>query len=245
MNMNFFYKPNVDICSDKQMFKFLKGHFTYFTSNNPRFRSIANNVKVHKLNLSGDCFTALNMLESENYVTVNDLILNWERNHEGYLVRFNGRSGGYLVLLNDTNPFPIIPETIDECENYEEYKRYCKEHYGGVKYNRDELRETVKLVQDFDRLCDEIREYVDELSNMNFVISEMLESVERFNIIYSNDLDMLDFNYLRVEDDGSVDLSEVIRLQSLTEAFMRIAERKKYGYRLRFINDTKIILEAI
>lgn len=243
--MNFFYKTNVDICSDKQMFKFLKEHFTYFTSKNPRFRSIANNVKVHNLNLSGDYSTALNMLESEDYITVNEMILDWERNHEGYLVRFNGRSGGYLVLLYDTNPFSVLPDTVDICDDYEEYKRYCKEYYGGVKHNRNELREAVKLVQDFDKLCDEIRDYVDELSNTNFIINEMIESVERFNIIYNNDLEMLDFSYLRVEEDGSVDLFEVIRLQSLTEAFLRIAERKKYGYRLRFISDTKVILEEV
>ena len=35
---------------------------------------------------------------------------------------------------------------------------------GGVKYYKSELQEYTKLVQDFDKLCDELRFYVNSLS---------------------------------------------------------------------------------
>ena len=88
----------------------------------------------------------------------------FERKHNGYEVGFNGRSGGYLVLCNTENNSTILPYAIEYNDNYEEYKQYCKDYYGGVKYNRSTLREYVKLVQDFDKLCDELRDYCNNLA---------------------------------------------------------------------------------
>ena len=96
-----FYRTNIDICNDKQMFNFLKGHFRYDTMNSwNRLQSIANNVKIYNLKLDGDCWVALSMLNKDNYFTVNMMIEDWEDEHPNYKVGFNGRSGGYLVLYN-------------------------------------------------------------------------------------------------------------------------------------------------
>ena len=80
---------------------------------------IANNVKIHNLKLSGDCWTALAFLQADDYLTINMLIEEWEYEHKGYKVGFNGRSGGYLVLYNADNNGSILPDEIDESEDYE------------------------------------------------------------------------------------------------------------------------------
>lgn len=241
-----FYKKGIDITKDKEMFNFIKEHFTYYTLNSWNgLTSIANKVKLYNLGLSGDWSVAMNLLDGGEYETVNELIREWEREHPSYTVNFNGRSGGYLVLGNKHNNYSIIPDTIFECEDYDEYKRYCREFYGAVKNNRDELVETVRLIQDFDRLCDSLRDFVDQLSQVNFITNAMELSAEMFNDVYANDLEMMDFGYLSCDSDGVVDLNEVIRLQSLTEAFLRIVERNAHGYKIRFVGDTGVTLENI
>ena len=227
-----FYVSGIDISSDKQMFNFLKDHFQYYTMNSwNRLKSIAHNVKIYNLKLSGDHWTALTFLQDDDYFVVNMMIEDWEAEHPGYKVGFNGRSGGYLVLYSDSSNCCVLPEDVDECESYEEYKRYCREYYGSVKANRWDLVRTVKLVQDFDRLCDEIRDYVDDLSNRNFLIEAMKESVERFNEQYAEDLEYLEFEPLAVELD-KVDISEISQVVSLYEAFIRVASKRDLGYRI-------------
>jgi hypothetical protein len=227
-----FYITGIDISSDKQMFNFLKDHFQYYTMNSwNRLKSIAHNVKIYNLKLSGDHWTALTFLQDDDYFVVNMMIEDWEAEHPGYKVGFNGRSGGYLVLYSDSSNCCVLPEDVDECESYEEYKRYCREYYGSVKANRWDLVRTVKLVQDFDRLCDEIRDYVDDLSNRNFLIEAMKESVERFNEQYAEDLEYLEFEPLAVELD-KVDISEISQVVSLYEAFIRVASKRDLGYRI-------------
>jgi hypothetical protein len=232
-----FYVTGIDISSDKQMFNFLKDHFQYYTMNSwNRLKSIAHNVKIYNLKLSGDHWTALTFLQDDDYFVVNMMIEDWEAEHPGYKVGFNGRSGGYLVLYSDSSNCCVLPEDVDECESYEEYKRYCREYYGSVKANRWDLVRTVKLVQDFDRLCDEIRDYVDDLSNRNFMIEALKESVERFNEQYSEDLEYLGFDPLCVELD-KVDCSEILQLTSLFEAFIGVASKRDLGYRIERDGD--------
>ena len=171
-----FYNKGIDITNDKQMFNFLKNHFQYPIMNSTK--TIANNVKIYNLRLSGNCWTALTFLQDNDYFVVNMMIEDWEAEHLGYRVGFNGRSGGYLVLCSANNYWrSVLPDEVDDCETYEEYKSYCREYYGSVKANHWDLVKTVKLVQDFDRLCDEIRDYVDDLSNRNFLIDAMEDSM--------------------------------------------------------------------
>lgn len=225
-----FYVKGIDITNDKQMFNFLKNHFQYYTMNSwNRQKSIAHNVKIYNLGLSGDSWTALTFLQDDDYFTVNQMIEDWEAEHPNYRVGFNGRSGGYLVLYPAQRYDCILSADVDESESYEEYKRYCREFYGSVKANRYDLVQMVQLVQDFDKLCDEIRDYVDELSNRSFVIEALKESVDRFNEAYQDDLDYLGFDPLHVELDR-VDVSEILQVQALYEAFVRVASKRDLGY---------------
>lgn len=232
-----FYVKGIDITNDRQMFEFLKNHFQYYTMNSwNRLKSIAHNVKIYNLKLSGDSWTALALLQDDDYFEVNLMIEDWEAEHPGYKVGFNGRSGGYLVLYSDRSHCCVLPEDVDECESYEEYKRYCREYYGSVKANHRDLVETVRLVQDFDILCDDIRDYVDELSNRNFVVEALKESVDQFNDQYSEDLEYLEFDDLHVEGD-KVNVSEICQVRSLYEAFCRIADKTDHGYKLKQDGD--------
>ena len=228
-----FYIKGIDITSDKQMFNFLKDHYQYYTMNSWNgLKSIAHNVKVYNLKLSGNCYNALTFLQDDDYFTVNLMIEDWEAEHRGYKVGFNGRSGGYLVLYHDRGNGCILPDDIDECEDYEEYKRYCKEYYGGVKHNRRDLVEMVKLVQDFDKLCDDLRDYVNELSVKDFAQEALEEVVDRFNENYYDDLHLLGYRELEIKD-GKVFIGEICELDCLYEAFCRVANKKDVGYKLK------------
>jgi hypothetical protein len=239
-----FYTKGIDITNDKSMFNFIAEHPTYYTMNSWNgIRSIAHNVKLYKLGLDGDWTRALAHLESGEYDTINFMIQDWEREHTGYTVGFNGRSGGYLVLYNKAGSASVIPDTLDY-ETYEDYKADMRDYYGSVRANRDELVEFVRLVQAFDRLCDEIREYVNDLSKLSYEKEEMFKIVDRFNDIYVDDLEFLGFDFLRVNEAGEVDIEEIYTLQCLAEAFQRLANRKDIGYHL-VLNGTKVKLEQI
>lgn len=228
-----FYKKGIDITNDKQMFNFLKNHFEYPTMNSwNRLYSIANNVKIYNLSLSGDCWNALNLLQNGEYDTISYMIDDWRRCHSGYEVYFNGRSGGYLILRDCCCNGHMLPESILDSETYEDYKEWCREYCGSVKANRSELVEYTKLVQDFDKLCDELRDYCDELSNLKFEVVEMEKSVEAFNERYEDDLELLGFSPLYCDGAGLVDISEIHTLTCLNEAFCRIADRRDSGYEL-------------
>lgn len=238
-----FYKKGIDITNDKQMFNFLHNHFEYYIANSwNRLTTIANKVKLPDLHLSGDWCVALNLLNNGAYDEINMMIKDWEREHPRYEVGFNGRSGGYLILKETCSCHHILPEEIIEAEDYEEYKRYCKEFYGSVKANHYDLRFYTQLVQDFDKLCDELRTFCDKLSNETFEVVEMERAVEDFNSIYEDDLEYLGFDELSCDGNGFVDISEIRALDCLMAAFAKLACRKENGYALK-IEDDKVHYE--
>lgn len=240
-----FYKTGIDITKDRQMFEFLKNHFEYPTMNSwNRMYSIANDVKVHHLGLSGDWWMTLKLLESGEYETLDIMIQDWVREHPGFEVYFNGRSGGYLVLKDVGYNTNVLPESITDCDTYEDYKYWCREYVGSVKANRDELVRYTKLVQDFDRLCDDLRSYCDHLSNLSFEVIEMMKAVDQFNDQYYDDLDLLGYKQLHCDGDGKVDVSEIRTFYCLYEAFLRLADRSDYGYGLKLDEDDIIRLES-
>lgn len=160
-----FYKTGVNISKPKSMFQFIKEHFRYYTMSSwNRLQSIANDVKIYNLNLSGDQWKAYDALVHDDYVSVNSMIEDWETSHPGYKVGFNGRSGGYLVLYETGSNASIVPDSIENSDTYKEWKQNLKDSGEYVKDNISILIDTTKIIRDFDILCDEIRDYVDELS---------------------------------------------------------------------------------
>lgn len=243
-----FYKTGIDITNDKQMFNFLRDHFEYYTLNSWNgVKSIANNVKLYNLGLSGDWCVALSLLEADDYDTISMLIHDWEREHQGYSVGFNGRSGGYLVLTYCGSARHVLPEEVINSVDYEDYKECCRDYYGSVKANRSDLVFYTKLVQDFDKLCDELREFCDELSKQTFEIIEMQKAVDEFNDEYADDLEYLGFDYLKMDSEGAVNVSEIFALKSLADAFVRIclAHCKEYGYDLDWIDQDSLHIKKV
>jgi hypothetical protein len=131
------------------MIEFLSNHFRYDTDNSST--SYASNVKIHKLGLDeSTCNKISDLIQCDEFQdSINTIINDFGKNHN-YLwqVGFNGRSGGYLVLYQgekrpSMNAVLFPGRGTDMCEDFEGWELR-------------ELRERVELVQEFDKLTDEI-----------------------------------------------------------------------------------------
>ena len=181
MKKRHFQKSGVDICSTKSMFEFINEHFRYWTMNSwNRLESIANKVKLYELGLDGDWCTVLDYLNDEHDIgglqcEIEELVWQWEHDHPGYSLGFNGRSAGYLVIYNHNkkegtvNFRSILPDWLEGFDTYEEWKEYVKEYcVYSVKDLIPELRNYVELIRSFDKLCDQLRDIVNEYSKMDY-----------------------------------------------------------------------------
>ena len=166
-----FYQKGIHIGRghEREMFDFLQSHFRYCTMNGwNRLESIANRVKIYSLKLPYHTCDVLAVLEILDWFPINDAIERWEADHRRYSVGFNGRSGGYLVLYNKDNNNNVI-DAVSRYDTYEEFK----EDYSTIDGNWL-LRDSVKLVRDFDKLCDELRVITAYLTEM-YVNGEITE----------------------------------------------------------------------
>ena len=191
MEKRLFQKTGVDICSAKSMFNFINEHYQYYTLNSwNNLKSIANNVKLYNLKLEGDWGTACSYLFDEYDIgnlqeEISDMIRDWEDEHPGYGLGFNGRSGGYLVIYNHdkkngtVNFRSILPEWLTGFDTYEEWKDYILDYYAyAIKDMIPELREYTKLIRDFDKLCDDLRDLVNEYSKLDYEAEKFAAEVE-------------------------------------------------------------------
>ena len=231
-----FYEKGIDISNNKSMFNFLNEHFRYATLNTwNRLFSIANNVKVYNLRLTGDEYAVLRYLNKINYQTINDMIDEWEYEHPGYTVGFNGRSAGYIVLYNKGNMASVIPEELDGYDTYEDWKSDIKGWGYNVSDFHDKLVELTKLVQDFDKLCDKLRDYCDKLSTRDLLKDVIEENVICFNELYEDDLKALGIPELVVDEKGRVDATKVARYHALYDALLRILDERESGFEIEAI----------
>lgn len=115
------YYKKVNKSSRKQMIEFLKEHYRYNTMNSwNNSTSYANNVKVNNLGLTSEEEDILydiifndNACDFYEY-TVDPVINHFNKKYSGkYILDFNGRSGGYIVIY--------------QCETKEsDWKSYCR-----------------------------------------------------------------------------------------------------------------------
>ena len=229
---NLFYKGAINKRSGKALFNFLNEHFTYYTMNSWNgLESIANKVKIYELGLEGDKWLALGLLQNDDYESLNRMIYNWEEEHPNYEVVFNGRSGGYLVLTNKNDNINVIPNWISDYDNYEDFKANVKDYYETIKNCLDDLNYYVELVQSFDKLCDEIREYVNELSLTNtekLAEDELQGVVDNFNYAYEEDLMNMKIEELEVSKDDKgyyIDTNQLTKSNSLSDCFNRLLNK--------------------
>lgn len=142
--MRKFYQ-SVDLRSRKAMTDFLEHHFRYPTMNswNGSY-SYACNLKIYKLGLEQEIVDKLyEMLDiPEFFYFQSDLAHDFAQKHDyAWQARFNGRSGGYLVLYQGDCEHYYPNRGTDDDADFEEWEMY-------------ELKERVKLVQEFDKLAD-------------------------------------------------------------------------------------------
>lgn len=220
-----FYTYNVDISNTKSMWNFLKEHYSYYTMNSwNRSKSIANNVKLHRLNLEGDWTVVMKYLFDESdsgllQMYIEDEIRAFEEANPYYEVGFNGRSGGYLVLYPKDKTTTVLPECVDDYDTYEEFKYDCS-YYRGERvsdYNR-ELRDTVEVVREFDRLCDRLRDLVNDYSKKSFDVDKLEDALARFGDIYGDDLEDLELEGPCMEGDR-VRLNDIDSYASFMHCF--------------------------
>lgn len=187
---DFSFKVNKNSCKD--MWEFLRYHYHYYTMNSwNNLRSIANNVKLYNLGLSGDYWKLLEIFEVDHYFTINNMIKMWEIEevNNGYKVGFNGRSGGYLVLCNENNNGSVLDSCIYN-DTYEDFKSEVQSYYGSLKNYKDRLLEQVELVQRFDLLCNNlVRECQHMLDNAIIEEEEILVPKTIKTIKYKDELE--------------------------------------------------------
>jgi hypothetical protein len=205
-----FYVKGVDIANTKSMWNFLKEHFTYNTLNSwNRQTSIANNVKLYNLNLDGDWGNVLSyIIDAADcgglQALIDDEIRDFdERHYPLYRAGFNGRSSGYLVLYNMEDNTSVLPNCVADYDSYEDFKEDVKAGWNNYRVSDfdHELRRAVKIVRDFDRLCDKLRDIVNGYSTRSFDVDKLVDAVERFNNDYYNDLVALELSGPELEGD--------------------------------------------
>lgn len=147
-----YFSKTVNWRSREALIEFLQEHDRYHVMNSWNgTQTFSNRVKVHYMGLPKDVIDrAFELVCGDD-----PFRYRWERQlsarlsqfeleqHGYYKMGFNGRSGGYLILLGkklndlDTNP-----------------SEYRERYY----WDMNSLRSRVYLVQEFDRMCDIIRE---------------------------------------------------------------------------------------
>lgn len=159
-----------------EMIKFLTNHFRYYTANSwNRNTSYANKVKIYDLGLTKELTDkALDFINADcmDYeLDVHDLILDFAK-RTGYNAGFNGRSYGYIVLYETqtvNGETRTMIRSIDQNEDFE-------------NWTAQELAERVKLVHEFDKLCDNIRStFIYYLENTN-IREESYTVVKKHNV---------------------------------------------------------------
>lgn len=186
------FQEKVDLRNRRAMIDFLAGHFRYDTMNSwNASTSYAHRVKIHRLGLSEKQLKkAWSLIEA---VDLGDMLgtpmIDFaERHNYEYQMAFNGRSGGYIVLIQGgkrlsdyksyciacgQRNFKTTEETGKVCGRCGKQTRvdYSKPPietftYPGrsldmgtdfTEWSIDELRNRVRLVQDFDKAVDQVR----------------------------------------------------------------------------------------
>lgn len=212
-----FYKTNVDITNTKSMWEFLKNHFTYYTMNSwNRAESIANNVKLYNLKLEGDWRVAMKYMFDEAdsgclQLRIEDEIREFEERNSYYKVFFNGRSNGYLVLCNEANNSSVLPPCVQNYDTYKDFKEDVKSGWYAYRVSdfNAGLRDAVKIVREFDKLCDSLRDLVNEYSKKSFDVDRLDAALNRFLICYSDDLDDLELQPPELDND-KIKLNDIV-----------------------------------
>ena len=148
---NFFFKK-IDKRNREELINFLQEHSRYPVMNSwNRINTFSNRVKVHYMDLPRDVIDrAFEVVCGDDPFSyrwnrqLSSRLNQFEREQNGYYkMGFNGRSGGYLILIG---------KKLDDLHT--DPDEYNDKYYWAL----EDLRTRVNLIQEFDRMCDIIRE---------------------------------------------------------------------------------------
>ena len=155
---NYFYN-GLNEKTQEEKLKYIMNHFTYYTMNSWNInKSIANNVKVHRIGLSNEMYIKFfDLLEVDSdyiYFLLKELIEDFEIISYTKIF-FNGRSSGYLVMTSNGSPRTNILEMyeLDELQYYDTLKEFKNDH----SITSKDISECYLLLKAFDKLCDVLR----------------------------------------------------------------------------------------
>lgn len=157
--MSNWYYSKVDTSDRKAMIDYLNNHFRYHTMNSwNQSTSYANRVKIYDLGIPEDIKDkawsfVLGEFECPDWdYFLEDTFFTFMK-ETGFAAGINGRNGGYIVLydtgVDNTGKTVVYPgRSIDMYANFDD----------GDEWDMDSLCSRVKLIQAFDKMCDELRE---------------------------------------------------------------------------------------
>lgn len=163
------FEKTVNYEDRQEMVMFLQDHFRYWTMNSwNRSTSYANNVKIYNLDIPQDVKEkawdyVVGSLECDeiDFLIQDEFII--FKADTGYDCGFNGRSAGYIVMYDTAwvnNKLVTYPgRGIDMDVDFEDED----------EWDIASLAERVKLVQRFDRMCDNIRDGIIEILRTSVV----------------------------------------------------------------------------
>ena len=153
-----FYK-NVNKTSRREMIDFLSNHFRYWTMRSwNKSSSYANNIKVYNVIPLHLQERVLKMMETEEFFEPITIKMSEWKNKFGWSPGFNGNSLGYIVLYSTDGVTCFSGKSIDEDADYDEWSTV-------------ELDRRCTIVQEFDKLCDDIVEYTINMAK-NYGVEE-------------------------------------------------------------------------
>lgn len=156
----------------KQKIEYLKSHFRYFTMNSwNRSTSYACKVKIYDFvsrDLQDKAFEI--MEQGIVYLSINTMLDDWAREYDyKWQIGFNGRSDGYLVLYQggkheNGGLYSRLGLGTDQDEDFAEW-------------DSASLTERVKLVQSFDKICQECKDEFLYYCN-NYKVDKVIKVLE-------------------------------------------------------------------
>jgi len=188
--------------SKKAMIQFLTNHFRYDTMSSwNQSTSYANKVKIHSVIPNNLRTKVYELMETEEfYDNLSEIISDFGMEHDQkWQAGFNGRSSGYIVLYSGEKNTKTIFNfencerdyadgygwlSISEAKERGLYKKQITKvsTFPGRSidmgedfedWSIDDLKERVKLVCEFDEMCDNVVAEAIRMANENEVVEEV------------------------------------------------------------------------
>lgn len=127
------------------MLQFLKEHDTHIINGDIiPYTCYSNNIKIYNLDIDENIknfFYKLLQIKDVSYIAsdiFNNIVKDFEKQHDGYQIEVAGRSGGHLML------------------SYKNKFTYYKQITAPKHLPKDKRIELAKVLMDFDKACDNI-----------------------------------------------------------------------------------------